>query len=106
MVWTDALTPTPQGCFIHLHVTPNSEKTIFPGEYHPWRHTIDIHITSPAKENQANQEVIKSLSTYFKIPKEEIAIVKGHTTRDKTIHLKTISINKARKILGVHYNGL
>jgi uncharacterized protein (TIGR00251 family) len=106
MAWPDALTPTPQGCFIHLHVIPNSNIPIFPGEYHPWRHTIDIHVSSPAKNNQANQDVINTLSKFFKIPQKEITIIKGQTTRLKTIHLETISINKARKILEVYYDGL
>jgi uncharacterized protein (TIGR00251 family) len=106
MAWSDALTPTPKGSFIHLHVTPNSDTKLFPGKYHPWRHTIDIHVKSPAKDNQANEEVIETLSTFFKIPKDKINIVKGHNTRQKTIHLDTISVNKARKILGAHMNGL
>ena len=106
MDWSEALTPTPQGCFIHLQVTPNSNKPLFPGEYHPWRHTIDIHVTSPPKDNQANKEVITLLSEFFNIPPTQIAIVEGHTTKQKTIHLKTISINKAKKILRIYYDGL
>ena len=106
MAWSDALTPTPQGCFIHLHVIPNSDTTLFPGYYHPWRHTIDIHINSPAKDNQANNEIIELLSQLFKLPKNNITIIKGKKSRQKTIHLKNISINKAKKILEAHINGL
>jgi uncharacterized protein (TIGR00251 family) len=106
MAWSDALTPTPQGCFIHLHVTPNSDTTLFPGHYHPWRHTLDIHITSPAKDNQANQEIIQLLSDFFQLPKTNITIIKGQKSRQKTLHLKNLNINKAKKILEEHINGL
>ena len=47
--------------------------------------TVRIHITSPAHEGKANDELIEFLSDIFGVPKSSIDIVAGANGRDKLI---------------------
>lgn len=66
----------------------NSVKKISDTEYH-------IHTTSAPDKNKANTAVIKLLSQELNISKSHIQIIKGKTSRHKTIEIfpqqKTVS---------------
>jgi uncharacterized protein len=47
--------------------------------------TIRIHLTAPAHEGKANEELIKFLSDVLGAPKTNIDIVAGATGRDKLV---------------------
>ena len=47
--------------------------------------TIRIHITSPAHEGKANEELIAFLSDILGVPKSRIDIIAGASGRDKLI---------------------
>ena len=48
---------------------------------------IKVHVTKPAENNKANEEVIKVLSKHFNVKKNAIVIVKGRTSRNKIINI-------------------
>ena len=50
---------------------------------------IKIKITAQPVDGKANKALVEFLSKYFKIPKTSIEIVKGHTSKEKTLLLKT-----------------
>lgn len=47
--------------------------------------TVKIHLTAPAHEGKANEELIKFLADVLGAPKTHIDIVAGATGRDKLI---------------------
>ena len=55
---------------------------------------IKIKITAQPIDGKANKAVIEYLSKTFKIPKTSIEILKGETSKDKTIIFKTNDIEK------------
>ena len=48
---------------------------------------IKVKVTAQPIENKANKALIEFLSKKFKIPKTSIQIVKGDTSKEKTIAL-------------------
>jgi uncharacterized protein (TIGR00251 family) len=94
------------GAIINLFVTPGSRNTIFPAGFNKWRNCIDIKVHSPAKENQANKEVIKAIADYLKIPVENIFIISGAKNRSKSVLIKGISLESISERLKVSLNGL
>ena len=46
-----------------------------------------LWVKAPAKENKANEAVIKVLAKYFKVPKSEIIILSGAKSKIKLIEL-------------------
>lgn len=48
---------------------------------------LKIKIKAIPEHGKANQELIKFLSKYFKVPKSNIEIIKGQNTRNKIIEI-------------------
>ena len=46
-----------------------------------------VYSRKPAVDGQANEDLIKILSEYFNVPKTSIKIVRGATSRNKTIEI-------------------
>ena len=48
---------------------------------------LRVHITAAPVDGAANVAVIKMLAEYFNIPKSQIKIVRGETSRDKVVEI-------------------
>jgi len=79
---------------IKLKISPNASKN----EIIKTDTEIKIKITAQPIENKANKALIEFLSKNFKIAKSNIEIVKGETSKEKTILFKNISSEKMVEI--------
>ena len=79
-----------QGLIIRIKIVPNSSKNdlILEEEF------IKIKVTAQPIENKANKALVEFLSKQFKLPKTSIEIIKGDTSKEKTILLKTYDDDK------------
>ncbi|MBD5405260.1 YggU family protein [bacterium] len=72
---------------LKIHLQPNAKRNeicgIYDNEY------IKIAITTPPIDGKANETLIKFLSKELKIPKSNITITKGLTSRNKTIEIES-----------------
>ena len=86
---------TENGLVIKLKIVPNSSKNdiILEDEF------IKIKVTAQPIENKANKALIEFLSKRFKIPKTSIEILKGDTSKEKTVLLKTNDKEKINNII-------
>ncbi|MCM1002845.1 MAG: DUF167 domain-containing protein [Candidatus Gastranaerophilales bacterium] len=66
---------------IKIRIVPNSSKNdiIIEDEF------VKVKVTAQPIENKANKALIEYLSKTFKVPKTSIEIVKGETSKDKTL---------------------
>ncbi|MFA5090678.1 MAG: DUF167 domain-containing protein [Candidatus Omnitrophota bacterium] len=51
---------------------------------------LKVHLTKPAEGGLANKQLIEVLADYFKVKKYRIAIVKGHSAREKIIEVSGV----------------
>ena len=81
---------TEHGLIIRLKIVPNSSKNeiILEDEF------IKVKVTAQPIENKANKALIEFLSKQFKIPKTKIQILKGETSKEKTVLLNTDDLTK------------
>ena len=81
---------TSDGLLIRIKIVPNSSKNdlIIEDEF------IKVKVTAQPIENKANKALIEFLSKRFKVPKTNIKIVKGDTSKEKTL---LFSINDEEK---------
>ncbi len=88
---------TADGLIIKVKIVPNSSKNdlILEDEF------IKVKVTAQPIENKANKALIEFLSKKFKIPKTSIEIVKGETSKDKTLLLKTNDAIKKSGIVSI-----
>jgi hypothetical protein len=91
----DAIKRSDQGVILCLHVVPGSSQVVFPAGYNQWRKCIEIKVRSVAKENKANNEVIETVAGFFRVPVKDVILVSGQKSREKTICLSKISVDRA-----------
>lgn len=86
---------TSDGLIIKVKIVPNSSKNdiVLEEEF------IKVKVTAQPIENKANKALIEFLSKTFKIPKTSIEIVKGETSKEKTLLLKVLDKNKSDNII-------
>jgi uncharacterized protein (TIGR00251 family) len=94
------------GAIINLFVTPKAQSTIFPAGYNKWRRCIEIKVNSPAKDNKANKDVIKSIAKFLDRPVEDVFVVSGIKNRTKSVLIKGISAEVISEKLKESINGL
>ena len=50
--------------------------------------TFEVKVNAPPEGGKANERLIELLSEYFKVPKSSIAILRGHTSRNKLVEIR------------------
>ncbi len=85
---------TKNGLILIVRISPNGSKNEFirNGE------DLKIKITSPPVDGKANKTLIEFLSKTFKVPKSSFEIIKGETSKEKTILINNINKEKSEQI--------
>ena len=88
---------TQDGIIINIKISPNAKKNeiINEGEI------IKIKITAQPIDGKANKALVEFLSKHLKIPKTSIEIVKGQTSKEKTLLIKTTDTAKKDQLKSV-----
>ncbi len=69
---------------VKVKVVPGSRKFEFPFGYDEWRNAIIVGVSSPAKDNRANKELIRELK---KILNTDVEILSGLKNPLKTLKI-------------------
>lgn len=73
---------TKDGKILRLKVIPNSSKNeIIENE----DGSVKIKLTAPPVDGKANKCLIEFLAKTFKVPKTSLEVIKGQTSKEKTI---------------------
>lgn len=83
---------TDNGILATIKISPNAKKN----EIIKTDTEVKIKITAQPIDGKANKALIEYLSKTFKIPKTSISIIKGETSKEKTI---LFSVKDEEKIL-------
>ena len=51
---------------------------------------LRVRIAAPPVDGAANEELIRTLARTFKVPKRDIEILSGHTSKLKQVRIKNI----------------
>ena len=76
---------TDKGIVVSFKISPNARKN----EIIKDESGIKIKITAQPVEGKANKALVEFLSKQFKIPKTSVQIIKGETSKDKTVLFET-----------------
>ncbi len=82
------------GVLLRLRISPNSSKNqvIVDGDI------IKLKITAQPIEGKANKAVVEYLSKLLKTPKSSIEILKGDTSKEKTLFITTSDNDKKNSV--------
>jgi uncharacterized protein (TIGR00251 family) len=73
-----------KSCRLNLKISPNARVNEVVGIQEG---IISIKIKAPPVEGKANIELIGYLSNLLDIPKSNVDIIRGHTSRNKTVEV-------------------
>ena len=85
---------TKNGLILKLRISPNASKNTFLKDMQG----LKVKITAQPVDGKANKALIEFLSEKFKIPKSSFEILKGTSTKDKTILITNISDEKKQYV--------
>ena len=85
---------TNDGVIVNIKISPNAKKN----EIIKTPEETKIKITAQPIDGKANKSLIEFLSKNFKIPKTSIKILKGETSKEKTILFVTNNQEKIKLI--------
>ncbi len=88
------LKETKDGIILQLRISPNASKN----EIITTDDMLKVKITAQPVDGKANKALVEFLSKQFKVPKSYIEILKGQTSKDKTVLIKTTSVECIAKI--------
>lgn len=78
------------GLLITLKIIPNSSRN----ELIIDENFIKVKLTAQPIENKANKALVEYISKSLKVPKSNIEIVKGNTSKDKTVFISVTDKSK------------
>jgi uncharacterized protein (TIGR00251 family) len=76
---------------LHLKIQPNASSTKIAGQH---GQRLKIRLQSPPQDGKANQELIRFLSKTLGIPKSCIELIRGQTSRDKTVRISGLTADQ------------
>ncbi len=82
------------GLIIKLKISPNASKN----EIIKSDDGVKVKITAQPIDGKANKCLIEFLSKQFKIPKSSIEILRGETSKEKTLLIKVLDDDKIKLI--------
>ncbi|MBO8431482.1 YggU family protein [Spirochaetes bacterium] len=86
-----------EGLIIKLKISPNASKN----EIIRTEDGVKVKITAQPIDGKANKCLVEFLSKTFKVPKSSIEIVKGETSKEKTLLIKVFDNDKINFINSV-----
>jgi len=92
----DFLSETSTGVSLRLHIVPKASKTAINGIH---GNALKLKVQAPPVDGKANKAIINFLSTLFSIPKRNIILKSGVSSRQKMFIIKGLNIEKAQKIV-------
>ena len=87
-----------EGVSLDLYVEPGSSRRGL-GPYDPWRQRIKVRVTAKATEGKANEDMVELLGATFDVAPRDVRILRGATTRRKTVQLMGVSVEAAGEAL-------
>ena len=81
---------------LRLRVSPGARRSEIVGRHGPaWK----VRVTAAPEHGRANDAVLRLLSERLALPRERLAVVSGHTARDKIVLLSGIDADEAERRL-------
>ncbi len=92
-----AIWETEKGTFLRVLVKPRSKEKKLVEQFSDVQ--IIINLSSPAREGKANTELVKKLSKSLKLSTNEVILVAGQKSREKTLLIRGLSADDLKQIL-------
>ena len=81
---------------LRLRVTPGADRAGVVGRHGAgWK----ISVAAPPERGRANEAVVRLIAESLSLPRDRVAVVSGHTARDKVVEITGISAEESERRL-------
>ncbi len=94
------ITPIRDGIRLNLRVSPGAKRTSIVGTC--GEDAIRLKVTAPPVSGKANAEVERFLATLVGIPRSDVAVTRGASSRDKVVVVRGLQQTQTRRLLSPH----
>jgi len=84
---------TTNGVILSIYVQPKASKTEFVGMHGD---ALKFRVAAPPVDGEANSAVCRYLAKLFSIPRREVSIYSGQSSRNKRIQLMGVTEDRIR----------
>jgi uncharacterized protein len=89
-----------EGTLLNLHVSPGAKSTSVEGLY--GEGAIKVKVAAPPIGGKANAEVERFLSKLLGVPRSDVNIIRGASSRDKTVLVRGTTRAETHEALAAH----
>ncbi len=83
--------PHKKGVEINIHVLPRSSQSKITGLHDD---SVKVKLTKPPVDGQANAECCRVAAKFFGVPKTQVSILKGASSKQKTLLVEGVSVSE------------
>jgi uncharacterized protein (TIGR00251 family) len=94
----DFVRPSKDGAVLRLRVSPGSKRRSVHGLY--GEAAVRLSVAAPPVDGKADAEVEKLLSKLLGVPKADVSVIDGASSRDKTVLVRGALPEQVRARLG------
>jgi uncharacterized protein len=91
------LLPTGDGVLIRLRVSPGAKRSSIEGAY--GEDALKLRIAAPPMNGKANAEAERFLAKMLGVPRSEVEVVWGASSRDKAVLVRGAAVGELREAL-------
>jgi len=96
----DFFTATGDGTLLNLRVSPGARRSSIEGPYGAG--ALKLKVAAPPAGGRANAEAERFLAELLGIPRSDVSLVRGASSRDKVILIQGLEHSETRKRLSTH----
>jgi uncharacterized protein len=94
------ITATRDGILLNLRVSPGAKRTSVEGLY--GESAVRLKVAAQPVDGKANAEAERFLAKLFGVPPSDVTVVRGASSRDKTVLVRGLEHVEARNLLSTH----
>jgi uncharacterized protein (TIGR00251 family) len=94
------VTATRDGTLLNLRVSPGARRSSIEGPY--GESALKLKIAAPPAGGKANAEAERFLAGLLGIPRSDVTVVRGASSRDKVVLVRGMGEAEIQKLLSAH----
>jgi uncharacterized protein len=96
----DFITATRDGILLNLRISPGAKRASIEGPY--GESALKLRVAAPPVDGKANAEAERFLAELLGIPRSDVTVVRGASSRDKVILIHGVGQDEVQKFLPAH----